>query len=233
MNKKAFTMIELIFVIVMAVILVAIAVPKSNRNPIREAADQVMAHIRYTQNLAMQDDKFDPNDNEWYKGYWQIYFTKSANFTNNEQTYNVFSDKNKDSNPNLNELAINPEDHTKLMSAGFAGILNFSDSKASKNLNLTKKYRIKDVELTRGCSGSGSPKRLAFDNIGRPMKGSMVSATSAYSHLMTDICNITLIEKRGKRITLLVYPESGFVCIAKIDPVTKRPVDPQECEMVD
>ena len=59
MKKRAFTMIELIFVIVVVGILAAIMIPKLNRNASREAANQILTHIRYTQHLAMQDDKYE------------------------------------------------------------------------------------------------------------------------------------------------------------------------------
>ena len=60
--KKAFTMLELVFVIVIVGILSYFVSSSFQRNPLREAADQVVSHIRYTQHLAMIDDKFDPND---------------------------------------------------------------------------------------------------------------------------------------------------------------------------
>ena len=76
--KKAFTMIELIFIIVVVGILAAVAVPQINRNSLVEAADQVAAHIRYTQQLAMNDNKFDPNDPDWFKRLWRIQFTNQG-----------------------------------------------------------------------------------------------------------------------------------------------------------
>ena len=57
-NKKAFTMLELVFVIVVSGILAATFIPRFDRDNLQEAADQVISHIRYTQHLAMVDDKF-------------------------------------------------------------------------------------------------------------------------------------------------------------------------------
>ena len=58
--KKAFTMLELVLVIVIVGILSFALVNGWERNTLREAADQLVNHIRYTQHLAMQEDKFDP-----------------------------------------------------------------------------------------------------------------------------------------------------------------------------
>ena len=62
---EAFTMIELIFIIVIVGILAAVAIPKIERNGLIEAADQITSHIRYTQQLAMNDNKFNANDPNW------------------------------------------------------------------------------------------------------------------------------------------------------------------------
>ena len=60
--KKAFTMLELVFVLVVIGILAAVMIPNMQSTALREAAIQVVSHIRYTQHLAMIDDKFDTTD---------------------------------------------------------------------------------------------------------------------------------------------------------------------------
>ena len=99
--KKAFTMLELIFVIVIVGILSFIAASSFQRNTLREAADQLVSHIRYTQHLAMMDDKFDPNDNDWYLGRWQIVFANNSG-SGDRWAYTIFSDwkGGHDGNPN-------------------------------------------------------------------------------------------------------------------------------------
>jgi prepilin-type N-terminal cleavage/methylation domain-containing protein len=57
MKRFAFTMLELIFVIIVIGILAVLAMPSFNKNSLAEAAEQVAGHIRYTQHLAMVDDK--------------------------------------------------------------------------------------------------------------------------------------------------------------------------------
>ena len=60
--KKAFTMLELVFVIVVAGIIAAVVIPNTKTNPAQEAAIQLLSHIRYTQHLAMVDDKYDSTE---------------------------------------------------------------------------------------------------------------------------------------------------------------------------
>lgn len=77
-------MIELIIVIVVAGILAAVLLPRLERDPAREAAEQVAQHIRYAQHLAMVDDVYDATAN-WYEKRWSIdlcdekYSVKRAN----------------------------------------------------------------------------------------------------------------------------------------------------------
>lgn len=123
--KKAFTMLELVVVIVVIGIIAAAALPRINDDHIAEAADQVMSHIRYTQHLAMQDSKFDPTDARWFRKRWSITFTR-ASFCEgaNEWRYSVYHDDG-DATGNLNsanEVARDPLDPNKFMSSGWAGI---------------------------------------------------------------------------------------------------------------
>ena len=57
-KNKGFTVIELIFVIIAVGILAAMIIPRLEINGAREAATQMLTHIRYAQHLAMQDDIF-------------------------------------------------------------------------------------------------------------------------------------------------------------------------------
>ena len=76
--KKAFTMIELVFVLVVIGILAAAIIPRMQTNPVQEAAIDLVSKIRYTQHLALIDDKYDTSDANWFKNRWQIVFTNNT-----------------------------------------------------------------------------------------------------------------------------------------------------------
>jgi len=86
--KKAFTMLELIMVIVIIGILAAVIMPRTGSNKTAEAAVKLISDIRYTQHLAMIDDKFDSNNANWYKNIWRIRFDTNT-------SYSIVSDNNK------------------------------------------------------------------------------------------------------------------------------------------
>lgn len=78
--KKAFTLLELVFVIVIAGILAFVLIPKSSDTKLLESANQLISHIRYAQQLALNNDQFDPNDNNWYKKMWRIEFENNGTY---------------------------------------------------------------------------------------------------------------------------------------------------------
>ena len=65
-------MIELVIVIIIAGILAAVMIPRLERDSLREATNQVVRHIQYTQHLAMVDDVYDANNTTWYQNRWTI-----------------------------------------------------------------------------------------------------------------------------------------------------------------
>ncbi|MFT7861097.1 MAG: type II secretion system protein [Sulfurimonas sp.] len=219
--KKAFTMMELIFVLVVMGILAAVIMPRMERDPVREAAIQLVSHIRYTQHLAMVDDKYadtaDPNK-RWWRGRWQLKF-KNAAQTNGEESYTIFSDSYAvnvySGNANSkDEIATNPQDKSKKLTGGDNAI-NFNDTEATRSMNLGMKYGIIAVNLGASCRDNQS-KGIAFDHLGRPLKGGFSAFMSPYpnsANLITSDCNITLVGSTGS-VTVTITPETGYAYIA-------------------
>lgn len=63
---------ELIIVMVVAGILAAVMIPRLERDNLREAANQVVRHIQYTQHLAMMNDVYDAGNTSWRQNRWMI-----------------------------------------------------------------------------------------------------------------------------------------------------------------
>ena len=72
MKKSAFTMLELVFVIVVIGILSAIFIPRFGQNKLSDAANQLISSIRYTQHLALIDDEYNASNTNWYQNRWTI-----------------------------------------------------------------------------------------------------------------------------------------------------------------
>jgi len=209
--KKAFTMLELVFVIVVIGILAATVLPNTKTNPLQEAATQLVSHIRYTQHLAMVDDKFDSNDSNWYKKRWQLIF-QPVKDSGGQIAYSIFTDTNDsnyDGKPSVtyDEIAKHILDKSKYMSGGTHSLINTSE-KVDKKMNLTYSYGIDSYEMNgNNCDDT----RIVFDHLGRPIYKTLASYNKAYeiNRLVEGECNITLNSSDGN-ITITINSETGY-----------------------
>ncbi len=239
--KNAFTMIELVFVIVIVGILSLVISSSFERNTLREAADQVVSHIRYTQHLAMVDDKFVPNpemskegsaatrlleSQEWYKGRWQIFFANTEG-SGNAWSYMIFSDSpNYTGTPDVSEHAKNPLDENRYLSGGYsAGNIDFRSPLATKEMNLGNKYGLLDIDFVNGCTIATTRQRISFDYLGRPFYGNPHAQTNVYHDelnfkILKSTCHIQLClttpcatATNENKITIAIEPETGYTHI--------------------
>ncbi|MBA3026038.1 MAG: prepilin-type N-terminal cleavage/methylation domain-containing protein [Sulfurimonas sp.] len=174
--KKAFTMLELVFVIVVIGILAAVIIPNTRTNPVAEAAVRLISNIRYTQHLAMLNDKYGTSAT-WYRNRWQIVFSGAGN-----NFFSIVSDDGATFATDPQNSAVN------LQNIELDGVT---------------------VTLTGGCNGATV---ISFDNLGRPLIGSLAAATTPYpvGQLLTADCVITLTN--GPDTTVLTLrPETGYI----------------------
>ncbi len=218
--KKAFTMIELVFVIVVVGILSYMVASSFTRNPLREAADQLVSHIRYTQHLAMMDDKFDVNDATWYRKRWQIRFSTAGGV----ESYAIMSDINSDGNPNASvggiiEVAKDPLNSIQYL-IGTPTTSFFNNTKPefmNKKLDLTSTYGVTRITVVGGGTGS-TANRILFDSLGRPYRGDTnalnagVIASPADRIAITPI-TVTLTDSNLNTMVITIDPETGYTHI--------------------
>jgi len=200
-NSKAFTMIELVFVIVVLGILASLALPRMERDLRQEAADNVLSAIRYTQHLALIDNKTDPSDGSWQKKLWKISFTNGSYYTvsSENDTKNGAVDKN--------ETAIDPT-NGKYMYHLAPNAVQIDES---PNVLIGEKYGVSTIAF----SGAGCPnKHIAFDQLGRP-HNAITGATNNYGTYMTSDCNITFsfTNNVARAFNIIIIKETGYAYI--------------------
>jgi len=200
-SLPAFTMLELVFVIVVLGILAALALQRIDRDIRQEAADNILSAIRYTQHLALIDNRIDPNDQYWQKTLWKIEFTSGSN-----SYYTVSSDKNKDGIVQKTETAIDPSNNKYLYHLN----LNPVQNDESPNVALGIKYGIDTITGSGGCANT---KEIAFGINGRVFNG-INTATNDYSTYMSNECNLTFEFSGGQNsLIITILPETGYAYI--------------------
>ena len=238
--RKAFTLVELVFVVVVIGILAFALWPTKQPTQALEAARQIVAHIRYTQHLALNDDKFATHTDtggtgssiakDWYKRLWRITF---SNLTADKDCkiggwrYAVY--QNIDGNlsdggqPNgANEAARNPAQAGKVLSACYSGL----STNTSDELNLSQTYKIKNIDF----SGFGT-QGIIFDELGRayPSGGwtTPYDNSRKFSQDNGSFGRIKLSAQDGSEAKILVFAETGYACVENVDLGCKDPKTPQ------
>ncbi|WP_037945616.1 MULTISPECIES: pilus assembly FimT family protein [unclassified Sulfuricurvum] len=207
MKRYAFTMLELVFVIIVIGILAALSIPNTSYTPIQQAGEQVAAHIRYTQHLAMTDDKYDPTDATWYREKWQIRFRRLMS----ENGYVIFSDSvNTQRNADNAEIAIDPLSGERMN--GFdrwdVGNLSTSYGILGTTLGVEQSCFTADGSLVTVNEGV-----FAFDHLGRPYSGVSNAGTPTQYRMVND-CNLTLRDNTGQRAIITVRADTGYVSVS-------------------
>ncbi|MDY2763018.1 prepilin-type N-terminal cleavage/methylation domain-containing protein [Campylobacter sp.] len=229
--KKAFTLVELVFVVVVIGILAFALWPTKQPTQAFEAARQIVAHIRYTQHLALNDDKFathtdtDGTGNsiaiDWYKRLWRITF---SNLTADKDCkiggwryavyQNIAGDLSDKGQPNGTiEAARNPAQAGKVLSACYSGL----STNTSDELNLSQTYKIENIDFSEfGTQG------IIFDELGRAYpRGDFSQAYNNGKKFKLGDNNsygrITLSAKDGSVAKILVFAETGYACVENVD----------------
>ncbi len=187
--KRAFTMLELVFVIVVMGILAAFVIPSTRTNPVQEASIDLLSKIRYVQHLAMLDDKYDGSNNStWMRNRWQLEFSGTNNIE-----YSITHNNINNGTVSTPTYATDPLSQLEI-----------------KNISLEDKYQV-TVALTGGCNGETN---IIFDHLGRPMAGDISDDTTAYEagQLLTAACVLTLTNGT-ESADINIQPETGYANI--------------------
>jgi len=225
---NAFTLMELLFVIVIVSILTVVIIPRTTSDRLHEAATQLVSHIRYTQHLAMMDDKFDVNDigaatgkPEWHKSMWQIRFTKGSGGSDGKIAYAVFSDWKglHTSSPQKEELAKDPLTGYGI-TGGVTNTIHYKDEGIYSKANIGVTYGINDIDFSDTCDNS---MRISFDHLGRPNNTHLTNADTnieAMEYLIVDTCIISLCltddcdtASINDKIEIAIEAETGYTHI--------------------
>ncbi len=241
MLRKAFTMIELIFLITIVGIISALIIPRMQDTNLQEATDQVIKHIRLTQSLALSQDFYlaeasqsneysDPvkqtkSSVQWFKRWWQIQIHSEGTANS---AYSVYSDyptgganNQFDSNPDYSAtfsngdiIAVDP--YTGLLIAN-VNTTNIPQNQRLTDVDIGNKYNVQIVMSNCvSVTNSRNSNHIHFDHLGRPhcAKSPDDASLNPFDQLMRTQARITLTHLGTSESSVVcVEPESGFTHI--------------------
>ncbi|MBD3788770.1 MAG: type II secretion system protein [Campylobacterales bacterium] len=213
-TKSAFTMLELIFVIIVLGILASMVLTRIERDIRQEAADSILSDIRYTQHLALIDDKHQFDNPKWQQRFWRIVFSSCSDGTG--RYYMIGTDDDMDSSTNAffeyDEAAVDPSNGKRMFWENTKPCASDNDTNTSVSdrIFITKNYGIQTVTNTGGC-GAG---HIGFDHLGRPHAGFSNSAQPNSASYMTQRCTFTFTMSDGDTFSINVEPETGYAYIS-------------------
>ena len=209
-NRPAVTMIELVFVIIVLGILASMALPRLNADKTQEAADNILSDIRYTQHLALMDDKHNYHDPKWQKSFWRIGFESCASTTGMFEY--IGTDMNYAGDINNDEAATDPANNKKMNWVNTATCSIGGDSSTSDRIFITHKYGITSVVWSENCR---TAQYIGFDHLGRTHQGfaGIAGDTPNYSTYLTSLCTITFNMSNGDNFAINIEPETGYAYI--------------------
>jgi len=211
MKRSAFTLLELVMVIVVLGILAAVSLPKLDRDIKQEAADSILSDIRYTQHLALMDNKHDFDNPKWHQRFWRMVFSTC---TGTDKYYMIGTDDNTESATNAffdeTEAAIDPANGKPMFWTNGSACQSGGDGTVSERIFISKQYGIKAVTPSGGC-----PKaHIGFDHLGRPHKGFSTSIQPNYSSIMTTDCQFTFTLSDDTNFSITIEKETGYAYIS-------------------
>ncbi len=221
-KRSAFTMLELIMVIVVLGILAVIAMPRLDSDRRQEAADNILSSIRYTQSLALIDNKNDRTGSglvvamrtNWQRGLWHIRF--SSYNGGNKWFYTISSSRDGDGNVDQDETTIDPSNGKFMYNLAGDGTIDASES---PNIFISEMYGVNNVDFSN-CTGAtgrnqgaNTARHIAFDYMGRPHKG-IYAATNDYATVMHADCIIRFTFLDGNiPLEININSETGYAYI--------------------
>ena len=211
-----------------------IAMPRFGSDDLAYARDQVIRHIRYTQHLALMDDKYLSeaklskytntdrklkDSTVWFKKMWQIQFHQNKVNNLDDDSYSIYSDR-PTATQDTNYMGITPivqfasDPQTGLWLAGRPAedATTITSTNRLVDVDITDKYGvIVNMDTCTITNDTVSSNHILFDHLGRPYcLPNTFNEFNPYKLLSTKQIRIHL-SKNNDTLDICVEPESGYV----------------------
>ena len=206
--KKTFTLIELIFTLVILSIIISLSIPKVQKTNLNLASKRIILYLKHTRYLAFVDNKYKNENTDfakmWYKERWTLKFKKCSKSIGGLY-FIVFTDKNHKGSPNKKECAKDPITSKWLYSNYDCDASNDE----SKYILLTKEYGIKKVDIS--CNSTNTIGSISFGIDGEVYSKLGTKPNQKEKYKLTKTCYIKLYDEDNNFVNIAIEPHTGFI----------------------
>lgn len=200
---KAFSILELIFVIFLISLISYTIIPVNKNQDLEQASSRLLLYLKQTRYQALTNDMFSLEDKLWFKKRWSLKFF-SCNKNVEGIYYLIYSDKNKTGQIKKSHTLKDPLSKKYIYS--FHTCKETQDS--SKYVLLTKEFNIVDVKVS--CNSTKSLGQISFGSDGRVYSKLSSHEDEAYKYEIKKPCKITLVHKNGTSKSIIVENSTGY-----------------------
>ena len=204
MCKKTFSLIELIFTIVLISIILSQLIPKNNFSKLQLITNRLILYLKYTRYIALLDDKFDINNNLWFRQRWTLKFQKCKKSVGGLY-YLIYSDKNQGGHVNKNECLKDPVTKRYL----YSGYNCIAKANESKYVLITKEFGIIKIDIS--CNKTKTIGKISFGNDGKVYAKLSTKSSHGYKFEIQNTCYINLYDKNNNKSTIGIQPKTGYI----------------------
>ena len=200
-NKEAFSLLEIIFVVIILVIIATQIVPKSQISKLNLATDKVILYLNYTRYIAHVDNKFNNQDEHWQKRHWTLKFLNCQSSIGGLY-YVVYSDTHEGTGHHKKiDTLIDPLNNKYLYSHQCReDTLNDK----SKHVLLTQEYGVTKVDVSCNTTDTIGQISFAYD-------GKIYSQLGTNIKEITNQCKIKLFNNENDFTTIVIEPKTGYI----------------------
>jgi len=200
-NKKSFSLLEILFVVIILGIIATQIIPKSQVSKLQLASDKIILYLNYTRYISHIDNKFDIEDVEWERKRWTLKFLNCKESVGGLY-YNVYSDTYGDTAHIRKVDTLKDPLNSKYLYSNACSEDIVNDK--SKHVLLTSEYGITNIDVS--CNTTSTIGQISFGFDGK-----------IYSQLGTNIkeienqCQIKLFNSKNQSVTIAVEPKTGYI----------------------
>ena len=203
--KKSFSLLELIFAMVLISIATSQFIPKKNLSKLNLAANKIILYLKYTRYIAMIDNKYDINDEMWFKERWTLKFQKCSQSIGGLY-YVIFSDINHKGSPNKKTECLKDPISNKYLYSNY-------DCEASKDeskyILLTKEFGVTNIDIS--CNTTSTIGQISFGNDGKIYSRLGTNPENVDKYEIKDTCYINMYDIQENKITIAIEPVTGYI----------------------